>query len=230
MSNKLKNYAIILASGNGSRFGSSLPKQFTVIGDKTILEHSIEVFEKNELIDGIILVVTPEYREKFIEILCKNNYKKVLKILNGGKIRKESSYIGVCGVGEEANLLIHDCARPFVSQRVINECIKALESNDAVNVAISSTDTILEIENGYIKCVPNRSSLMRSQTPQCFKYSVIKKAHELSLNDTDFTDDCGLVLKHNLAKIFIVEGDVENIKITYPSDEILAKSILASRE
>ena len=225
MSKILKNIAIVLASGNGTRFGSSIPKQFVEISGKTILERSLDVFELNDLIDEIILVITPEYNQKATFI--SNNYRKITKILNGGKLRKDSSFIGISAVMEsEANVLIHDCARPFLSQNVLNKCIEALNKYDAVDVAVKTTDTILEVKNGFITNIPERKNLMSSQTPQCFKLSLIKKAHELAQNDENFTDDCGLVLKYNLAPIFIVEGNSENIKITNPIDEYFAKAII----
>jgi len=228
---KLKNYGIILASGTGSRYGADIPKQFVKIAGKTILEHTIEVFEKADGIDNIIIVITPEYRTMAEEILLKNNYKKVSKLLNGGEIRKESSYIGISSIEDkEANVLIHDCARPFLTQKIISNCIKALEKYDAVDVAIPSADTIVEIdENNIIRNIPKRAVLRRGQTPQCFKLSVIKKAHELSKNDKNFTDDCGLVVKYNLTDVFVVEGDVENIKVTYPSDIFMADRLFQIR-
>ena len=221
-----KNYGIILASGSGSRYGADIPKQFVKIADKTILEHTIDVFEKNQNIDDIIIVITPEYRKTAEEILSENNYKKVSKLLNGGKIRKESSFIGISSIDdEEANVLIHDCARPFLAQKIIDDCVEALKTYDAVDVAIPSSDTILELdEENFIRKIPNRAKLWRSQTPQCFKLSLIKKAHELSKNDSNFTDDCGLVVKYNLSDVYVVEGDVQNIKITYPSDIYMANS------
>ena len=111
-------------------------------------------------------------------------------------------------------------------QNVLNKCIEALNKYDAVDVAVKTTDTILEVKNGFITNIPERKNLMSSQTPQCFKLSLIKKAHELAQNDENFTDDCGLVLKYNLAPIFIVEGNSENIKITNPIDEYFAKAII----
>ena len=222
----MKNYAIILASGNGSRFGSDLPKQFTQINGRTILERSVDAFDSVEKIDEIIVVATPEYKHLAEEIINKNNYKKVSKILNGGEQRKDSSYNGVFSIEDkEANVLIHDCARPFVSKEIINNCIKALETHNAAGVAIPSTDTIIEVENNIIKSIPPRKNFMRVQTPQCFKLSLIKKAHELSKNDKDFTDDCGLIIKHNLSDIYIVEGDRKNLKITYPEDFYLAEKL-----
>lgn len=213
----MKNYAIILASGTGTRCQNNLPKQFLKIGDKTILEHTLDIFETNNNIDGIILVITAQYKQKAADLT--KSYKKIIKITEGGETRKVSSYIGVNSIEEDnANVLIHDCARPLLSQKVLNECIEALKRHDAIVTAIPSSDTIIEIENREVINIPDRAKLMRVQTPQCFRLSLIKKAHELSLNDNDFTDDCGLVLKYNLAKVHIVEGDINNIKITYPQD------------
>ncbi len=223
----MKNYAIILASGSGKRFNNNLPKQFTKINGKTVLEYSIEAFENSELIDGIILVIHPEYRDLACEIIKNNSYKKVLKIVNGGEERKDSSYIGVNSVDDtEANILIHDCARPFVSQDIIKNCVEALNVYEAVAVAIPTSDTIIKVNDGIITDIPQRNSMMRIQTPQCFRLSLIKKAHELSKNDNNFTDDCGLVLKHNLSEIHIVEGAEKNIKITTSEDIDFAKFIL----
>ena len=228
--NKLKNYGIILASGTGSRYGADIPKQFIKIAGKTILEHTIEIFEKSSKIDEIVIVITPQYRLKAEDILLKNNYKKVTKILNGGNIRKESSYIGINSIEDkEANVIIHDCARPFLTQRIIDECINALKKYDAIDVAIPSADTIIKVKDNIIENIPERATLRRGQTPQCFKLSLIKKAHELSKKDKNFTDDCGLIVKYKLGKVFVVEGDTENIKVTYPSDIFMADKLFQIR-
>ena len=219
----MKNYAVILASGKGERFNNDLPKQFVKIGNKTILELCVDVFEKSDFIDYIIVVITPEYKSMAVEIL--HSYKKIIKIVEGGKTRKESSYIGISQIKEsEANVFIHDCARPFVSERILNDCAKALREHDAVGVAVPVVDTIIQVKDNFIKNIPERKSLMAIQTPQCFKLSLIKKAHELSRNDENFTDDCGLVLKYNLADIYLVDGDVKNFKITYPKDILVAQN------
>ena len=219
----LKNYGIILASGIGARYKSDVPKQFVKIAGKTVLEHTLDVFEKSDNIDNIILVITPDYRQMVEEILLKNNYSKISKLLNGGDTRKESSYIGISSIeDEEANVLIHDCARPFLSERVIKECVEALKSYNAVDVAVASPDTIIKVKDEIIETIPERKNLMRGQTPQCFKLSLIRKAHELSKNDQNFTDDCGLIVKYNLGEVYVVSGDMENIKITYPSDIFMA--------
>ena len=226
----MKNYGIILASGTGNRYGDTLPKQFVKIAGKTILEHTIEIFEKAQDIDEIIVVITPEYRYLAENILLKNNYKKVKKLLNGGKVRKESSYIGISSIDdEEANVLIHDCARPFLGQDIISECIEALKTHNAVDVAIPATDTIIKVNDDKISDIPNRSELMCGQTPQCFKLSLIKHAHQLSMNDNNFTDDCGLIVKYGLDEVYVVKGSSENIKVTYKSDIYIADRLFQLR-
>lgn len=226
----IKNYAIILAAGIGSRFGSDLPKQFVKIAGKSVLEHTIEIFEKCKLIDEIILVITPQYRILCENILLKNTYIKISKILNGGDSRKESSFIAISSIDDkEANLIIHDAARPFASERILSDCIKALDKFSAVDVAIPTSDTIIQVQDDTIINIPKRDNLMRGQTPQCFKLSILKKAHELSKFDNDFTDDCGIVLKHKLCDVFVVNGEERNIKITHKEDIFTADKLFQMR-
>lgn len=216
----MKNIALILASGTGSRCNLGIPKQFAKINNKTILEYTVNAFETHELIDEIYLVTSKEFLEKVKELT--KNYKKVQKVIQGGKTRKDSSYNGISAINEiEAKVLIHDGVRPLISKDIITNCIKELEEKSAICVAIDSTDTIYEInENNTIKAIPQRKFLKRAQTPQCFKLSLIKKAHELANNDPNclVTDDCGLVQYYNLTDIYLTQGDENNIKITYKED------------
>jgi 2-C-methyl-D-erythritol 4-phosphate cytidylyltransferase len=220
MENKLLNYEIILASGSGNRFQSDIPKQFIKIGNKTILEHTTECFENAEKVDRIILVVNKEYLQQVEDLAHKNEYKKVYKVIAGGVTRKDSSLNGVETIeDDEANILIHDGARPYVTTDIINMCISSLNNGvKALTTAIPMTDTVIEVSDKKVKKMPSRESLMRVQTPQGFKLSIIRKAHKLSKDDYDFTDDCGLVLKHKLTDIAIIKGSNDNIKITYPND------------
>lgn len=225
----MKNIAIILASGTGERFGENIPKQFYQFEGKTLLEHSIDAFEKNKNIDEIILVTNPKFRDLAENILNKNDYKKITKVLNGGKTRVESSYIGTSEAPEEANVLIHDAVRAFVTQKIIDDNIEALKKHEAVGTAIESIDTIIQVdENNVITAIPPRKFLKRVQTPQSFRANLIKKAHELALKDENasFTDDCGLILRYNLAPIHIVDGDEINLKITQKNDLKIIENLL----
>ncbi len=224
----MRNVALILASGTGSRCGLDYPKQFAKIKDKCILQYTVEKFQNNVYIDAIYLVTNPEYVEKVVELT--KDYSKVKKVVAGGKTRKGSSYNGITSIDEtEANILIHDGVRPLVTDEIITDCVNKMKTHDAVCVTIDSTDTIFETdENGIIKNIPNRKFIRRAQTPQCFKLSVIRKAHELAKNDKDclVTDDCGLVMRYGLAKIMTTQGSESNIKITYPDDIEFAKKLL----
>lgn len=217
----MKNISVILASGTGERFGENIPKQFYKIKDKTILEYSLDAFEQNQNIDEIILVTNPDFNDLSKDIVFKNNYKKVVKIVNGGATRVDSSRIGTSYADNESNVLIHDAVRAFVTQKIIDDNIEALKKYEAVGTAIETIDTIIEIDkNGFIKQIPQRNMLKRIQTPQSFRAKLIKQAHEIAIknNDKNFTDDCGLILKYNLAPIFVVQGDERNLKITQKSD------------
>lgn len=216
----MKNIALILASGSGSRCGLDYPKQFVEIDGKTILELSIDVFEHNSLVDEIIVVTNLDYLSKVSAITEK--YSKVSKVVAGGKTRRESSYNGVFSIYEdEANVLIHDAARPLVTDKIITDCIFALNEYKAVCTAINSTDTIFLVDGEEnITDIPKRTYCRRAQTPQCFKLSLIKEAHNCAKGDINcsVTDDCGLILEYTVEKIHIIEGDEDNIKVTYKDD------------
>ncbi len=226
----MKNFALILASGDGVRVGGDVPKQFLKLGDKTILEHSIQVFEKNHNIDAIIVVAHPTYLELTTDIIAKSGLNKVIKIISGGKSRRESTFNGISSINKlEGKILIHDSVRPFVNDKMINECLAALDKSDAACVAVPTTDTLLQInEDCIVENVPERRKYLKAQTPQAFKLTTIRKAHELAKNTkgTIFTDDCGLVCAYKLAKIHIIQGDEKNIKITYPEDMQIAADYL----
>ncbi|MEM4677299.1 MAG: 2-C-methyl-D-erythritol 4-phosphate cytidylyltransferase [Candidatus Korarchaeota archaeon] len=224
-----KTLAIILAGGRGERFRDEIPKQFVNLAGKPIICHAIEKFEKHPLIDEIYVVIPEEFYHYTLELVRARSYKKVTKILIGGRTRQESSRVGVFAAPDDVeNILIHDAVRPFVSEEIINNVIKALEKFDAVDTAIPVTDTIIEAKEKIIVNIPKRDYLYRGQTPQGFKSKIIKKAHELALRDgiNNAPDDCSLVLRYRLAEIYVVEGSEFNIKITYPLDLHLADKIL----
>lgn len=231
-----KNHVIILASGNGERLGHTTPKQFIKVAGKSIIEHTLDVFNESKNIDDIIVVINPKYRTLMESIILKGNYSKITKILNGGKTRSESSYIGLSCIEDEDDIvLIHDAVRPFVSEDIINKCINAMKYYNAVDVAISSADTIIQINGeNLIENIPDRRFLKRGQTPQAFKVGLIKKAHELAKNDQfgNVTDDCGLILKYKLSDVYVIDGEEKNIKITYKEDLYMADKLfqLNSRE
>lgn len=225
--------AVLLAGGSGRRMGGPEPKQFIEIAGRTILEHSIRAFSKHDGIDCIVIVSHADFIDR-VENIAKP-YPKVKKVVAGGKERYDSTLNAIKAVkemGEEdAYLLIHDAVRPLVSQRIISDCITALQNYNAIDVAIPCTDTIIEVNaEGHICRIPQRATLRNVQTPQCFTLATIAKAYEIGLKDPGFvtTDDCGVVHRYLPEEpIYVVAGETTNIKVTYPEDLILANNILA---
>ncbi len=222
--------AVVLAAGNSNRMGGSLPKQFLELGGKTILEHAVDAFEANGNIHGIAIVSHPAWLEETERIATRNRWQKLQKILPGGKERHHSSLSAIDAYrSEEVNLIFHDAARPLVSRRIIDEVASALLHHQAVDVAIPCTDTVLQVKDGFIEHVPDRRTLMRSQTPQAFDAGLIAKAYDLALRDKDFscTDDCGVLLRYLPGTpVFIVQGDERNLKLTRPQDLKLLEILL----
>jgi 2-C-methyl-D-erythritol 4-phosphate cytidylyltransferase len=231
--NKKINVAIILSAGLGLRFKKNTnnpPKQLAKVAGKTLLEHTLEKFEKNEKINEIILVVNQDSKKIQEKIIKENDFKKVKKIILGGTTRQESSRNGIfaCDVKRTEKILIHDVTRPLVSNEIINKIVTALDVYKAVTVAIHLTDTLLKVnKNSFIIDIPKRSQFMREQTPQGFDYKIIKKAHRLAIkeNFNEITDDCGLIKRYKLSNIFVIQGEEENIKITYPNDIHIADKL-----
>ncbi|MDO4497830.1 MAG: 2-C-methyl-D-erythritol 4-phosphate cytidylyltransferase [Bacteroidales bacterium] len=225
------NVAVLLAGGSGRRMGGPEPKQFMQVAGRTILEHSIRAFATCEKIEEIVIVSHADYMERVAQIAAP--YPKVKHIVPGGKERYDSSLAAIAQYQKtegEVNILIHDAVRCLVSQRIINDCISALDNYEAVDVAIPATDTIVEVnEHGHIIRMPNRAMMRNVQTPQGFHLKTIEEAYKRGLQDPNFitTDDCGVVHRYLPdTPIFVVEGDTTNLKITYPEDLMLAEKIL----
>ena len=208
--------AILLMGGEGLRFGRQTPKQFALLSGKPIYLHTLEALEKSGLFDDIILV-------------CHHDYVSQIEghVVSGGRTRQESSYLGLLACGNKTDIvLIHDAVRPFVTPTILKANIEGAETYGAIDTCIPSTDTLVHGTN-TIHSIPLRSEYQRGQTPQTFRYPLIKKAHETS-SRKEATDDCQLVLESG-HPVHIVPGDEYNIKITTELDLFLAEQILRLR-
>ena len=231
----MKTIGSILAGGTGSRMGSSMPKQFLLLGGKTVLDHSLNAFQQHSAIDEIYIVTHPDFIPQTQELLQKGYYPKVSRILTGGKERYHStlSALQACP-REECKLIIHDAVRPLVTARMITDCIQALNETAACTTAIPTTDTILVSDDNrrYLQSVLARKFLFNVQTPQAFLKSSLEKAYRKAMTDPAFcpTDDCS-VIKRYLPEIGIklIEGHSTNLKITYPEDLITAEKMLNNK-
>ena len=228
------NIAMILAAGSGTRMGNTdKPKQFLSIYNKPLIVHTIEAFEMHDEIDMVIVVTNETYIDQ-VKIWCKQyDLGKVRYVVKGGSSRQESVYNGIkhlesIGVKEDDNILIHDAARPLISQNIISDNIIACNKFGAVDTVIPASDTIIRsLNKETLYEIQKRSELFQGQTPQSFKFGIINKAHEYAkeTKNTETTDDCRLVLNIGV-DVHIVNGSRLNFKITTFDDLMMLKALL----
>lgn len=220
------NVAVILGAGNGTRMGIEKSKMLLEIGGKTVIERSVAVFAELPEIDEIIVVCRESDIETFSALLPDEDITFVI----GGETRQQSVMNAVETIEDCDYIIIHDGARPLVTQRAIINTLDKAQETKAAATGVSVKDTIKTVDGDLaIVDTPDRSRLIAIQTPQIFDFQLYKKALEKARQDSaDYTDDCRLVEKLG-TKVFAVLGDYENIKITTQSDIPLAESILKKR-
>ena len=181
--------------------------------DQTIIEKTVSVFEKDNDCKEIILVISRNDEE-----VMKDIFKNRVSYAFGGSTRQESSYNGVSHASEEI-VMIHDGARPYVSQKELDACKNEMKENDACLLMVPVKDTIKVVKNGIVETTPNRSTLMAALTPQCFKKSLICDCLERAMHSTEtFSDDASVVEKMSDVPVHVVLGEYSNIKITTKED------------
>lgn len=225
----VKTYGVVLAGGVGARLGLAVPKQMLKVAGKTILEHTVAVFQAASDIDDILVVVTPGWVGRVTQLLGRR-YGKLTQVLEGGATRNESTRRALDALpGGQAKIVLHDAVRPLLDQRILRDCVRALDEFDAVDVVIPSADTIVRVDDDdIITAIPDRSTLRRGQTPQAFKLPVLRRAYEAALGDPSFkaSDDCGLVVKYcPEVRIKCVRGAEHNVKVTHAVDLFIADKL-----
>lgn len=221
--------AIIVAAGKGKRMERDYNKQYIPLGDRPVLAHTLQRFEKHEMIDEIIVVVAKGEVEFCRENISKK-YKmsKVHKIIEGGKERYHSVYKGIKAVSKESEVIvIHDGARPFVTDHIIKESILSALSYGCAIVGMPVKDTIKIIDpKGFVKDTPKREYLWLVQTPQTFKKDLIVRAHEKREKENLAVTDDAMLVEALGIKVKMIKGSYENIKITTPEDLEVGEAIL----
>ena len=231
----LRNVAVVLAGGTGTRFGRSIPKQLVPLAGRSILEHSIAAMQRSAVVDEVVVVMAPGHLDPAREIVAGGRYDKVSRIVVGGGTRNDSTAAALAALGaDEVNILIHDAARPLVTEAILAANVAALADHEAVITAIGSSDTVVEVDpdqDRLLQILP-RPRLRRCQTPQSFRLSTLRAAYAEAARDPHFTatDDATVVLRYRPdVPIAVVPGDPENLKITEPLDLYLAEQLLARR-
>lgn len=229
-------FAAILAGGIGSRMGGTdTPKQFLPLGDRPVIIHTIEKFVINNKIDKIIVLTPKNYinhTNHLIEEYIGENNNVV--VIEGGKTRNDTlknsiSYIDEnFGIDDDSIIITHDSVRPFVTHRIIEDNITAAEKYGACDTVVPATDTIVESVDGEtISNIPVRSNYYQGQTPQSFNINKLKSLmYNLTEDETNILTDACKIFTLKGEDVYLVVGEVTNIKITYPYDLKLANTIL----
>jgi len=232
----MRMVAVVLGGGVGQRLGAGKPKQLLTLGGTTLIERCVAAFEAAPGVDEVLVVMARGYTGQ-VEALLADRYRKVTAIIEGGQTRPDSTRTALAAIaaggaeGDDCGVLLHDAARPLVDQRIIADCVAALREHDAAGVAVPASDTMVVTGNGVMQSMPRRETLHRCQTPQCFRLSVITRAHELAAADPGFspTDDCGVVMRYLPGvPVHIVPGSERNIKVTYAQDLAVAEALLGA--
>jgi len=223
--NTAKQAVIFVAGGTGTRMGSALPKQFLKLNNTPILVHTLRNFYSFNQNFEMIVVMHQDYISFWKELCLKSEDVPEHTVVAGGEERFHSVRNGVEKVSTDVkHIAIHDAVRPLVSHETLSRCFNALNEFNAVVPAIPINDSIREVHGTLNKSV-DRSLYKRIQTPQCFEANILKEAYSRSFSPL-FTDDASVVEAYGHS-VFLVEGNLENIKITSPIDLIVGESLTA---
>ena len=227
-----RNLAVIVASGLGARMQSELPKQFMDLAGKPLLYWTISCFERNRMIDEIILVVPEDYLAYSSQaIIDKFGFRKIHKITTGGETRQESVLAGLTACPRATgNVAIHDGVRPFVRDSLIDTLFDSVTPKQAVIPAVKVKETIKIVDSHMLAKTLPRENIYLAQTPQVFYYPGIFEIHKKAAEEKyEATDDAMLAEQYGM-DVKVIEGHYDNIKITTPSDLVIAESYLKSTQ
>ncbi len=226
----MKVIVLIPAAGIGKRMQAGVNKQYLQLGGMPIVGRTISLFQDAPCIDDIY-VITPEQEIPYCrtEVVERYGFTKVRGIVPGGRERQHSVLNGlraIDGTEEDAVILIHDGVRPFINQHILEHAVTTAREYDGALVAVPAKDTVKVVVEGIVRDTPPRESIWLAQTPQAFRYGVIRAAHEMADAEGFLgTDDASLVERMG-REVHIVLGDYRNIKITTPEDLLLAEAFL----
>jgi len=217
---------LLLMAGSGKRFGTDVPKQFALLGDKQVYLHTLDVFLRVSFFDELVLVCPQDW----VEVVERE--ATGCRVIAGGTTRQQSSFAGLKAFTQAPDIVvIHDAVRPFVTEQILRDNALGALQHGAVDTCIPSADTLVHAPDGkMVAQIPKRAEFMRGQTPQSFRFDWIVRAHEEAVKKgVETTDDCSLVLRLGLP-VHVVMGSERNIKITTPFDLVVAKSLLSSAD
>ena len=232
------NIAVIFAGGTGTRMNSKdKPKQFLKMHDKPIIIHTLEKFQNNENIDAIVIACIKQWINHLLQLIEYYHISEVKRIVPGGETGQLSIYAGLNAAkdiaeGKNAIVLIHDGVRPLINDDVINKNIASVMKNGSAITSVNVTETIMEInDDASIKYIPDRTHSRLARAPQSFLLDEILDVHNKALLEgkKDFIDSCTM-MSHYGKKLYLIDGPIENIKVTTPQDFYIMRAILDAQE
>ncbi len=224
----MKTLAIIVSAGRGKRFGDSLPKQFHLIGGIPVIARTLLCFDRSKIIDKICLVIDKRYEDYYHRINKKYKIRKIFNIVHGGKERQQSVYNGLMSSGDGWDMVVvHDGVRPMVTEELLRAVLRAAKKFGSAIPGVKPYDTLkVKSKHSDVERTLDRDIISSIQTPQAFRYDILKEAHIRALKEKyTGTDDAELVERLG-KRVKIVEGDYRNIKITTKYDIAIAETLL----
>lgn len=221
--------AILLAAGSGKRMNSTVHKQYMMLAEKPVLYYALKAFDESPVTDIVLVTGTDEIAYCEREIVDKYKIRKVRAVVEGGRERYHSVYEGLKAAAGSDYVLIHDAARPLVTEDIIVRSIETAKACGACVVGMPVKDTIKVVGiDGFAKETPERKKLWQVQTPQSFSYPLIVDAYEkvIALEDDAVTDDAMVLERMTGQQVRVIEGSYRNIKITTPEDLLVAEAYL----
>lgn len=221
------NVAVIPSGGVGSRFNSPIPKQYVEVLGKPLIAYTLEVFQKSDLVDQIIIPAEKSYFKFLEEIKEKYNLSKITQIIEGGKERQDSVYNGIKASNCTNNdlIIVHDAARPLLSKNILEKGIEKAKSSNSAVIAIKARDTLIEGDKSVTNFI-DRSKIYYAQTPQIFSYEIIKKSFDLANKNNFRGTDESMIVKNADFEVNLVDGDFTNFKVTTKEDLELVEKFL----
>jgi 2-C-methyl-D-erythritol 4-phosphate cytidylyltransferase len=225
----LKTFAIIPAGGSGKRTGLNTPKQFLKLSGKELIVYTLELFQKNKLIDNIVVAVPLSYFGLLEKIKNKYKLKKIINIVESGRERQDSVYSALKSIKAEDNdlIVVHDAARPFLPEKILTSAVKIAQKKGNALVCTKVKDTLINNQSNKISYI-DRNRVFYVQTPQVFKYKELKLAMKSAYKEKFIATDESMLISRKGKKINLVEGSILNFKVTTKEDIQLCR-ILAGK-
>jgi len=223
----MKASAVVVAAGQSHRMGNAVHKPYLILNGRPVLAHVLSVLEKSRLIGEIILVIASEDRLKGHALMKKFGFKKIKRIVDGGKKRQDSVMKGIAALNPDCEyVVIQDACRPFLSEKMISGTLSLARKFGAAITVVPVTDTIKRVKSKMIEATLDRSRIWGAQTPQTFRVELIRKACEKAFKDGFYGTDDSMLVERTGGRVGIVIPDRVNMKISQPDDLVIAEAIM----